>query len=145
MEEALAELSIGGDGSRRKSAKPQDEDDWSTALPARTDRIASLEAKLKEVRKGIGGDRAKLLKLQQDTVGMALEDHIPERRWLAGTRPNGKIHREASQALAKAPAWMWTTGCGWKFGVSAHYEWVGEGDMEGHTAKLCDAGCDVPR
>ena len=77
------------------------------------------------------------MKLQRDTVKMAPEDHTPERRWLAGTRPNGKIHREASQALAKAPAWMWATGCGWKFGVSAHYEWVREEDLGSHTAKPC--------
>ena len=61
------------------------------------------------------------------------------------TAPNGKIHREASRALAKAPAWMWTTGCGWKFGISAHYDWVKEEDLDSQQAGFCDAGCDVLR
>ena len=112
-------------------------------------RIKELEEKLNELRARQGADRNRLADLEQDTATRhAQPTESPyQSRWLKGTRPGGKLHREASHSSVKTPAWMWTTGCGWKFGSSQHYEWVKEEDLdtEFRTTRPCDAGCDVHR
>ena len=66
------------------------------------------------------------------------------RRWLRSTRPGGKIHREASRPSDASPTWQWQTGCTWKFGLSAFYEWLTEAEVrEAPDATKCDKGCDV--
>jgi len=163
VEEALAELAISGDGSRgssssssssssrkkRERKQEEDEDNWTDALPAMEQRIKELEEKLNELRARQGADRNRLADLEQDTAtrhGQPTESPY-QSRWLKGTRPGGKLHREASHSSVKTPAWMWTTGCGWKFGSSQHYEWVKEEDLDAElrTTRPCDAGCDVHR
>ena len=39
-----------------------------------------------------------------------------------------------------------TTGCGWRFGPSLHYEWITEAEFRQAEDKLlCDRDCDVLR
>jgi len=113
------------------------------------DRIRELEEKLSELRSQHGIDSIRLGDLEQET---ALRSRRPaespfQRRWLKGTRPGGKMHREASHSSVKTPAWLWTTGCGWRFGTSQHYDRVEEKDLDNEfeSTRPCDAGCDVHR
>ena len=61
---------------------------------------------------------------------------------LRSTRENGKHHREASRWKG-APSWAWVTRCGWRFGLSEHYEFVSETEARDAGPLWCDKGCDV--
>ena len=145
VEEALAELPVSGDGSRRKKqgqAKPFD--DWEVAVPALEERLKKLEVQLAKVREQQSRNEAKVTEIAQKAVAAAPAPL--ERRFLKSTRPNGKIHREAARASENTPTWAMTTGCGWRFGLSLHYEWITEAEfLQAEEKLLCDRDCDVLR
>ena len=76
---------------------------------------------------------------------------VENRRFLRSTRPNGKIHREATRWTSQ-PTYRWATGCGWKFGVSTEYEFIDHEEVEDVKRKIlagvmvvsrfCTKGCD---
>ena len=76
---------------------------------------------------------------------------VENRRFLRSTRPNGKIHREATRWTSQ-PTYRWTTGCGWKFGASTEYEFLSPEEAEEVRRKIlagvmvvsrfCTKGCD---
>ena len=148
VEEALAELPISGDGSRQRPTArlmlSGDEDDWDEAVPALQDRMAELEKRLLKVRSQLTKQEAKLTAMAQETTKQVAAAPATGRRWLRSTRPGGKIHREASRPSDASPTWQWQTGCTWKFGLSAFYEWLTEAEVrEAPDATKCDKGCDV--
>ena len=144
VEEALAELPVAGDGSRRKKPPAKPFDDWEVAVPALEERLKKLEAQLAKVREQQSRNEAKVTEIAQKAVAAAPAPL--ERRFLKSTRPNGKIHREASRASENTPTWAMTTGCGWRFGLSLHYEWVTEAEfLQAEEKLLCDRDCDVLR
>ena len=73
------------------------------------------------------------------------------RRFLRSTRPNGRIHRESSRWAPQA-SYRWTTGCGWKFGLSVEYEFMEHEEVEEVkrstlagvmvASRFCTKGCD---
>ena len=89
--------------------------------------------------------KLKYTPLEQQVVEKeaSIHAHLDTRRWLKGTRPNGRVHREASGFKRGDPTWMWKTGCGWKFGLSEHYQWLEESELPGEAALFCDKGCDI--
>ena len=145
VEEALAELPISGDGSRQLAKAKKAVDDWEEAVPALQDRMAELERRLSKVRTQLKKQEAKLTQAVQETTRKAIvEAPPPKRRWLKSTRPNGKIHREASRPTDDTLPAQWQTGCTWKFGLSTFYEWVTEVEVrEAPDSAKCDRGCDV--
>ena len=145
VEEALAELPVPGDGSRREEPAPaKPTDDWEVAVPALEERLKTLESQLAKVRERMSRSEAKVTEIAQKAVAAAPEPL--ERRFLKSTRPNGKIHREASRASENTPTWAMTTGCGWRFGLSLHYEWITEAEFrQAEDRLLCDKDCDVLR
>ena len=76
---------------------------------------------------------------------------VENRRFLRSTRPNGKIHRE-SWRWASQPSYRWTTGCGWKFGLSVEYDFMEHEEVEEVkrstlagvmvASRFCTRGCD---
>ena len=138
VEEALAELAIRGDRTRKpgqvKNTEPPDE--WESALEPPERRIAKAKEKIRKLGK------SKQESIREDALLRAITVTPKERRWLKSTRPNGKIHREASR-LDDLPSWMWTTGRGWPFGTSEFYEWMKPEDLptQGEPA-FCTSGCD---
>ena len=144
VEEALAELPVSGDGSRRKKPPTNPLDDWEMAVPALEERLKAMGSQLARVRERMSKSEAKVSEIEQKAVAAAPEPLV--RRFLKSTRPNGKIHREASRASEDTPTWAMTTGCGWRFGLSLHYEWITETEFrQTEDRLLCDKGCDVLR
>ena len=143
VEEALAELPISGDGSRQLVKAKKAVDDWEEALPALKDRMEELERRLAKVRARLKKQEAKWSQAVQETT-KKVEAPPPKRRWLKSTRPNGKIHREASRPSDDTLPSESQTGCTWKFGLSTFYEWVTEAEVrEAPDSVKCDRGCDV--
>ena len=102
-----------------------------------------LEQKLGDLRKGLAAEKARRVREQQKVTQKANTAELPSRRWLMSTRVGGKVHREASGISDNLPSWAWTTGCGWRFGSSSHYDWVQASRLDGLRALFCERGCDV--
>ena len=117
-------------GAKRRLADHMD--DWEHALPALSKRVGDLEKQVAALRKAASVEKAARVQLEVKVASQepeACEVVVENRRFLRGTRPNGKIHREATR-WASQPSYRWTTGCGWKFGFSTEYEFMGHEEVE---------------
>ena len=139
VEEAISEMTFGslpaGGGATLK-------DDWEQALPALSTRIEKLEGKMVELRASLDAEAVSRTKAELSTVCSTAKEEPEPRRWLRSTRVNGRYHREASHRKG-APSWSWSTCCGWRFGLSEHYEWVTETEATNASLSWCDQGCDM--
>ena len=129
-------------------------DDWEHALPALSKRVGDLEKQVSALRKAASVEKAARVQLEVKVAAQgpeACEVVVENRRFLRSTRPNGKIHREATRWTTQ-PTYRWTTGCGWKFGVSTEYEFIAPEEVEEVKRKIlagvmvvsrfCTKGCD---
>ena len=139
VEEAISEMTFGslpaGGGATLK-------DDWEQALPALSTRIEKLEGKMVELRASLDAEAVSRTKAELSTVCSTAKEEPEPRRWLRSTRVNGRYHREASHRKG-APSWSWSTCCGWRFGLSEHYEWVTETEATNAGLSWRAKGCDM--
>ena len=106
------------------------------------------------LRKAASAEKAARVQLEVKVASHepeACEVVVENRRFLRSTRPNARIHRESSR-WASQPSYRWTTGCGWKFGLSTEYEFLEheevkearQGILAGVmvASRFCAKGCD---
>ena len=137
VEEAISEMTFGS-----LSAGTALKDDWEQALPALSARIAAMETKMVELRRSLDEGSAARVKTELLVTASSAKEEPAPRRWVRSTRANGRYHREASRRK-DAPSWAWCTGCGWRFGLSLHYEFVTEEEAGRAGPLWCDKGCDL--
>jgi len=143
VEEAISELVFGGaTASSGTGEGPAPQDDWEVALPSLSKRMDTLEQRLAEFRRSLDESSARTVRSELAAVAVKARDAPEPLRWLRSTRANGKYHREASRWKG-APSWAWVTGCGWRFGLSEHYEFVTEREARNAGPLWCDKGCDM--
>ena len=149
IEEAMAELIP---GAKKRFADHMD--DWEHALPALSKRVGELEKQVASLRKSASVEKAARVQLEVKVASQEPEPCevvVENRRFLRSTRPNGKIHREATR-WASQPSYRSTTGCGWKFGLSVEYEFMEHEEVEEVkrstlagvmvASRFCTKGCD---
>ena len=112
-------------------------------MPTMSKRMSQLESKMKELR----SSSTKILKELQRRFEVAekARTEAGQRRWLVscGKTIVAKLHREASGGASSRPAWTWTTGCSWNFGLSTNYEFLTPAEAsewKGRRCEKCDLG-----
>ena len=129
-------------------------DDWEHALPASSKRVGELEKQVAALRRAASVEKVARVQLEVKVAAQEPEPCevvVENRRFLRSTRPNGKIQRESSR-WASQPSYRWTTGCGWKFGLSVEYEFMDHEEVEEVkrstlaglmvASRFCSKGCD---
>ena len=127
IEEAMSELIP---GAQRRFADHMD--DWEHALPALSKRVGDLGTQVTALRKAASVEKAARVQLEVKVASQEPEPcevGVENRRFLRSIWPNGKIHRESSR-WASQPSYRWTTGCGWKFGLSVEYGFMAHEEVE---------------
>ncbi len=141
VEEAISEMAFGSLSAESGSGGPV-ADDWQQALPSLSSRMNTLERKLVELRRSLDDGSAQRVQAELKAVAATAREEPNPRRWLRSTRAHGRYHREASRRKAP-PSWAWSTCCGFRFGLSEHYEWVSETEAANAGLRWCDKGCDM--
>ena len=116
--------------------------DWEQAPSSLSNRMDALEKKLAKLQRSLDGGSARRVQTELKVVTATAREEPSPRRWLHSTRAYGRYHREASRRKG-APSWAWSICCGWRFGLSEHYEWVTEAEATNASLSWCDKGCDM--